>query len=90
MKATTLKQAAKSTARIATILAIGTIATIGLMAEPFDNDPWWFEKFFISKTIAAAGFYAMYRLYERWRKTDKWLAAYEESCRKAEDAENPI
>lgn len=90
MKARITRQAIISTARIAAILAIGTIALLGLMAEPFDNDPWWWEKFFFSKGIALVGFSAAANLYKRWSKTDKWFIAYEESCKKVCEQPNPL
>lgn len=85
MKATktTPKEAAKSIIRILLITAAATIGTFGLMAEPLDNDPWLFEKFFLLKAIAVAGWVLACCLYDCWRKTDKWLAAYDKRCEEA-------
>lgn len=84
------KQAAISTGRTLLLFVIFGIATIALMAEPYDNSNWWMEQFFASKVIAAAGFMVFWRLYARWSKTDKWIKAYNESCDKALEAENPL
>lgn len=90
MKANNPTTTLVSVARCAAILTTGTIAMLGLMAEPFDTDPWWFEKFFISKAIALGAGYATYRLYERWRKTDKWIMKYDKSCEEAIEQPNPL
>lgn len=56
MEASKTKQATISAGRILLLCAIFGIALLGLMAEPLDDSRWWFEQFFISKAIAAAGF----------------------------------
>lgn len=89
METNKTKQATISAARILLLCAIFGIALLGLMAEPLDDSRWWFEQFFISKAIAATGFLAFWKLYNRWSKTDKWLKAYNDSCDKALEAPNP-
>lgn len=76
--------------RIAVLFGIFGIALIGLVAVPDDDSAWWMEQFFISKGIAAAAFYAFYKLDSRWSKTDRWLKAYNESCDKALETPNPL
>lgn len=87
---TTPQEAAKSVIRILLIFAAAAVGTIGLMVAPFDNATWWFEKLILSKVIAAAGWYAAWRLYKCWRKTDKWMAAYYKSCNEAMETPNPL
>lgn len=83
-------EAAKSIGRITALIAIFGIDFIGLMAEPYEDSNWWFEQFFVSKAIAAAGFFAFWKLYQRWSKSDRWLKAYNECCDKALEAPNPL
>lgn len=90
MKANHTKQGAMSVMRIGCLLVIFGVALLALMGNPLDDDPWWFEKFLISKTIAAAGFYISFRLYDRWKKIDKWIKAYDKSCEEALEAPNPL
>lgn len=90
MEASKTKQATISAGRILLLCAIFGIALIGLMAEPYEDSNWWFMQFFASKAIAAAGFLAFWKLYNRWSKTDKWIKAYDESCNKALEAPNPL
>lgn len=89
MEANKTKQATISAGRILLRFVIFGIALLGLMAEPLDDSRWWFEQFFISKAVAAAGFFAFWKLYSHWSKTDKWLKAYNDSCDKALEAPNP-
>ena len=89
MEASKTKQATISACLILLLCAIFGIALICLMAEPFDDSRWWFEQLFISKAIAAAGFFAFWKLYNRWSKTDKWMKAYNKWCNKALEAPNP-
>lgn len=79
----------KSTLRIAALFVIFSVALIALMGEPNGNSAWRWEQFIISKAIAAACFYAFWKLYRRWSKTDKWLMAYNKSCDEVLEAENP-
>ena len=81
---------AKSAMRLLTLFGLFSIALIALMGEPDVKSQWWWEQFIISKAIAAAGFYAFGKLYNRWSKTDKWLIAYNKSCDEALEAENPM
>lgn len=81
---------AKSALRVLILFGLFSVAFIALMGEPDEKSQWWWEQFIISKTIAAAGFYAFAKLYSRWSKTDKWLIAYNKSCDEALEAENPM
>lgn len=89
METNKTKQATISAGRILLLFVIFVIAIGALIAEPLDDSRWWLEQFFISKAIAAAGFFTFWKLYNRWSKTDKWLKAYNESCDKALEAPNP-
>lgn len=87
---TTTKEAVKSIIRITLIVAAASVGTLGLMAVPYDDSPTWFTDFFLSKAIAAAGWYAAWLLYAKWSKVDKWLEAYDKSCEEALNAPNPL
>lgn len=80
----------KSAIRITTLIVLFSVGFVSLFAEPLDDSPWWFEQFIISKTIAAGAFYAFYRLYDRWKKSDKWLRKYDKACDEATEAPNPL
>ncbi len=75
-----------SLARCATILALCSVAFVSLVAEPIDSAPYWFTIFFGSKVVAVASGYALFRLYSRWSKTDKWVRALLESSDKSRNA----
>lgn len=90
MEANKTIEIVKSVGRSTALVAIFGIALMGLMAEPNEDSNWWFMQFFASKAIAAAGFLAFWKLYNRWSKTDKWIKAYDESCNKALEAPNPL
>lgn len=90
MKARNVQQPIASASRIALLLVIFSVALCGLMAEPFEDSNYWMEEFFISKALAAVGFFCYWKLYNRWRKTDKWIKAYDDSCNKALDNPNPM
>lgn len=89
MGANKTKQTAISAGHILLLFVTFGIGLGALMAEPLEDNRWWFELFLISKTIAAAGFFAFWKLYSRWSKTDKWLNAYSNNCDKALEATNP-
>lgn len=89
MEASKTKQSTISACRALLLIVIFGIALGALMAEPLDDSRWWFEQFFISKTIAIAGIVAFWKLYNHWSKTDKWLKAYNDSCDKALEVLNP-
>lgn len=86
----TQNSTAKNAAQIAALIALAGVATIALMAIPTDDNPIWFISLFGSKALAAAGFYATYKLELMWRPGNKWLQAYERACKKAEEAPNPM
>lgn len=89
MGANKTKQTAISAGHILLLFVTFGIGLGALMAEPLEDSRWWFALFLISKTIAAAGFFAFWKLYSRWSKTDKWLKAYNDNCDKALEASNP-
>lgn len=76
---------AKNIAQIAALSIITCMSMIALILTPA-----WFFFLFATKIIAAAGFYAAYRLYEAWKKRNKWLAAYDRACREVDEAPNPM
>lgn len=80
---------AKNLAQIIALATLSGIAIIALMAVPSDDDPAWIISLFGSKAIAAAGFYATYKLEKIWRPGNKWLQDYERTCKEMENAPNP-
>lgn len=68
---------AKSLIRISILIALSLVAFFCILSEPASkNDFIWFVQFFVSKAIGVAAGYGLYKLYPRWVKTDKWVAAY--------------
>lgn len=80
----------KNIAQVAALMALSGIAIAALMAIPTDDNPIWFISLFGSKALAAAGFYATYKLELMWRPGNKILQAYDRACKKAEEAPNPM
>lgn len=72
-----MKQAI-SIIRITILMLLFFIAFIFLFGEEQDeNLSAWFMHVIFDKSIAVIAGYAGYRLYEHWRKTDEWIAAYD-------------
>ena len=67
----------KSICRMAVLFATFGLGFIMLMAVPTDDTKWWFESLLGSKIISLAAFLVFANLYNRWKKTDKWVAAYD-------------
>ena len=63
--------------RISVLIVLSVVAFIGIFSELLDDSATWFADFFLSKGIGALAIYAIYKLYPRWSKTDKWIAAYD-------------
>lgn len=80
----------KNLAQIVVLAAIASIVILALMATPTEDNPAWIISLFGSKAIAAAGFYAVYRLNKKWRYGNKWLQAHDRECAKAMEAPNPM
>lgn len=77
--------------RVAVILALGLFGFLFLLAEELDeNLSAWITHFIIDKALAFIAILVVVRLYKRWSKTDAWFIAYDEWCRKDEDAPNPM
>lgn len=76
--------------RIAVLIVLFSIGFLALFAEPEDNAENWFLLMIGSKAIAAASIYAGAKLYNQWKQTDEWLAAYDKMCDEATDAPNPM
>lgn len=75
----------KSIIKIAILVALGFIVVFfGLMSEPLDelSNAAWFGVFFWTKGLAALAGYGLYKLYPRWSKNDKLIAAYEKFSNK--------
>lgn len=52
-------------------MALGGIGCIELFGVPADDSETWFADMLLSKAIAAAAFYAMYKLITVWDKNGK-------------------
>jgi hypothetical protein len=63
--------------RISALIALFTVAFIGILSVPYDDSKTWFSDFIWSKLIGFAAAYACGTLYVKWRKTDKLIAAYD-------------
>lgn len=90
MKASKIAQAVTSAGRALLLFAIFEVSIIALLAEPDDASQWWLEAFIISKAIAAIGFLAVWKLFSRWRKTDKWIKRFADKDDEETDAPNPL
>ena len=77
--------------RVAVVLALSTFAFLYLFGEELDeNLSAWMLHFLIDKALAFLAILVVVRLYKRWSKIDPWFIAYEEWCKKGEDAPNPM
>lgn len=74
--------------RTSILIALAIAALIGILSTPLDDSATWFADLILAKAFGAGAAYAVYKLYTRWSKTDKWIAAYHDSCCKALDAPN--
>lgn len=87
---TAAKFTTATAARIATIFGLSFVAMIGICSEPLETSPTWTMDFLTAKAIGAAAIYAVAKLWQRWRKTDEWLKAYERKCDEVCNKPNPM
>ncbi len=79
-----------SAMRVMALFAIFGIGGAGILAVDNILFPTKMEWILLSKVFGILVFWLGVTLYKRWRKIDKWIKAYDESCKKAEDAPNPM
>lgn len=63
--------------RIAILLTLFTVGMLGIFAMPMDDSPTWCFDLFLSKILGVACIWIFSKLYEIWKKTDKWIQAYD-------------
>lgn len=56
----------KNIIRAIVLLALGTIALIGIFSEPSDNSSSWYLDFLASKGIGLLALYVISKLNDRW------------------------
>lgn len=63
--------------RVSFLLGIFAIGMLGIFAIPMDDSPTWFSDLLFSKLIGGACFWIFSKFYDHWKKTDKWIKAYD-------------
>ncbi len=63
--------------RVLLLLSLFTVGIFCLFAIPMDDSATWYSDFFISKAVATGCLWRFGKLYERWKKTDSWVRAYD-------------
>ena len=63
--------------RVAILITLFTVGLLGIFAMPMDDSPTWCSDLFLSKVLGVACIWIFSKLYEIWRKTDKWIQAYD-------------
>ena len=72
-------------------MALSSFALLFLFGEELDENLMvWMLHFLFDKGLALIAIMIVARLYKLWSKTDSWFIAYEEWCKKGEDAPNLI
>lgn len=63
--------------RASILLSLFTIGMLGVFAIPVDDSTTWYFDLLFSKLIGGACLWIFSKLYEHWKKTDKWIKAYD-------------
>ncbi len=72
--------------RIATLLILGFAGFILILCEEQDRNLWiFFWHVVLDKAIGVGCVFSMVKLYERWSRTDKWVARIEAWNSKGEE-----
>lgn len=71
-----------SAIRIAALAVLITTAAVCVFSEPLESysATCWLLAFIASKTIGAAAILALIKIYSRWRRTDRHIAAFDRWC----------
>lgn len=71
-----------SAIRIAALAVLITTAAVCIFSEPLESHSatCWLLAFVASKTIGAAAILALIKIYPRWRRTDRHIAAFDRWC----------
>lgn len=70
----------KSILRISVLIAIATVAFIGIFSSPLDDSSSWVRDLYLSKIIGLIAAITFSRLYSRWVRVDDWIKAYDRWC----------
>ncbi len=69
---------AESLIRIALLLILSSVGVLLIFCEERDENIWSFVLHVImDKAIGVGCIYSMIKLYDRWSKTDRWIARFE-------------
>lgn len=79
MEASKTTRAMATAGRALALFATAAIGLAALTAEPEDGTN-WLRQMLLSKAVAAAAFFTLWKLYARWCKSEKWLQPYDDSC----------
>lgn len=63
--------------RIAILITFFAVGMLGIFSMPMDDSQTWYSDLFFSKILGAASSWIFAKLYERWKKSDKWIKAYD-------------
>ena len=72
---------AKSILRVSVLIALATVAFLGILSTPLDNSPTWEQDLLSQKAIGFLSAFVFSWLYAKWLKVDKWIEAYDRWCR---------
>lgn len=68
----------ESLIRIAILLTLACVGLLLVLGEEQDEDTWsFFLHVLFDKSFGVCCLYIMGKLYDRWSKTDKWIARFE-------------
>lgn len=76
--------------RVVVFLNVSTLGLFFLFGEEDEKLSTWILLFITDKAIAFLAILIAIWLYKRWTKIDPWFIAYEEWCKKGDDAPNPM
>lgn len=67
----------KTFLRLSALTLLFIAAAIGLMCQPSEASASWLVDMALSKAFALAAALALWKLYDRWRTTDEWIARFD-------------
>lgn len=63
--------------RIAILITLFTAGLLGIFTIPMDDSATWYSDLLLSKLLGGVSIWIFSKLYHTWRKTDKWIRAYD-------------